>query len=120
MSARVRYKSNPNPNSPSHSLAYVRLLIKPKPGLDPASFASYRPISLRDADYRILGRVLVKRLTRSFHSQFLLHRLALSLEDAAQTQGVTCSSSSMSSPASICPRPSSSLRSREGVRSSLS
>ncbi|CDR36739.1 hypothetical protein NBRC10512_004287 [Rhodotorula toruloides] len=47
---------------PSLSLAYVRLLIKRKPGLDPAAFASYRPISLRDADYRILGRVLVKRL----------------------------------------------------------
>ncbi|GAA5895008.1 hypothetical protein JCM5296_000936 [Sporobolomyces johnsonii] len=47
----------------SQTEARVRLLFKTsKPGADPSSLSSYRPIALRDADYRILARVLVRRL----------------------------------------------------------
>lgn len=42
--------------------AQVRLLKKQKPGLDETALASYRPIALREADYRLLARVLVARV----------------------------------------------------------
>lgn len=42
--------------------AQVRLLKKQKPGLDETALASYRPIALREADYRLLARLLVARV----------------------------------------------------------
>ncbi|GAA5999362.1 uncharacterized protein JCM10292_001234 [Rhodotorula paludigena] len=48
--------------APSQSVAHVRLLLKRKPGVDKAALTSYRPISLRSADYRLLARILVKRI----------------------------------------------------------
>ncbi|GAA6023098.1 hypothetical protein JCM11491_002332 [Sporobolomyces phaffii] len=48
---------------PSQSEARVRLLFKyQKPGADPLRLDHYRPISLRDTDYRLLARILVARL----------------------------------------------------------
>ncbi|GAA5902600.1 hypothetical protein JCM5296_000718, partial [Sporobolomyces johnsonii] len=47
----------------SQAEARVRLLFKAsKPGADPSALNSYRPIALREADYRLLARVLVRRL----------------------------------------------------------
>ncbi|GAA5980440.1 hypothetical protein JCM11641_003394 [Rhodosporidiobolus odoratus] len=48
---------------PSLATAHVRLLNKKKPGADVSSLTSYRPISLREADYRLLSRILVCRLS---------------------------------------------------------
>ncbi|GAA6036794.1 hypothetical protein JCM8097_003482 [Rhodosporidiobolus ruineniae] len=48
--------------TPSFATAHIRLLNKNKPGADPSSLKSYRPIALRDCDYRLLARVLVARV----------------------------------------------------------
>ncbi|GAA6026820.1 hypothetical protein JCM8097_005884 [Rhodosporidiobolus ruineniae] len=48
--------------TPTLATAHVRLLNKNKPGADPSSLKSYRPIALRDCDYRLLARVLVARV----------------------------------------------------------
>ncbi|GAA5895151.1 uncharacterized protein JCM6883_002336 [Sporobolomyces salmoneus] len=49
--------------SPSQTEARVRLLFKfQKPNADPSLLAHYRPISLRDTDYRLLARILVARI----------------------------------------------------------
>ena len=48
---------------PSQTEARVRLLFKSqKPNADPTLLSHYRPISLRETDYRILGRLVVARL----------------------------------------------------------
>ncbi|GAA5979719.1 hypothetical protein JCM5350_003826, partial [Sporobolomyces pararoseus] len=48
---------------PSQTEARVRLLFKfNKPNADPSLLSHYRPISLRETDYRLLARILVARL----------------------------------------------------------
>lgn len=48
---------------PSQTEARVRLLFKyQKPNADPKLLSHYRPISLRETDYRILSRLVVARL----------------------------------------------------------
>ncbi|GAA6018488.1 hypothetical protein JCM11491_007015, partial [Sporobolomyces phaffii] len=48
---------------PSQTEARVRLLFKSsKANADSTSLSHYRPISLRETDYRLLARILVKRL----------------------------------------------------------
>ncbi|GAA5887245.1 hypothetical protein JCM16303_007389 [Sporobolomyces ruberrimus] len=48
---------------PSMTEARVRLLFKAsKSGADPTLLSHYRPISLRETDYRLLARILVKRV----------------------------------------------------------
>lgn len=47
---------------PSLAASHVRLLFKDTAGTNPSSLTDYRPISLRNADYRLLSRILVRRL----------------------------------------------------------
>jgi len=49
--------------SPSQTEARVRLLFKhTKPNADPTRLDHYRPISLRETDYRLLARIVVARM----------------------------------------------------------